>query len=235
MLTMRPAYGLPHHDLAINNINYTLHSGFYGQVGTPSHQDINLKPLWPCLQAVHWGDVLAHMREEDKQNATQWVRHHTQPCPGCGSRIEKNGGCNHMSCSVCRRQFCWVRLKLPQPLLCCRHNHTRLQSMIDPLHQVLLHASSAAEQACKTVNLCHSSPVLLSALSLIPVMLLNKHTRLQSHVVPCHMPALCPSVRDPFHGGEHFSIAAATCPCSSAWCNLALPDPCHVGEPPLSQ
>jgi len=60
------------------------------------------------MQAAQWADVLSKMREEDKQNAAQWVQHHTQPCPGCGSRIQKNGGCNHMSCAVCRRQFCWV-------------------------------------------------------------------------------------------------------------------------------
>ncbi len=60
------------------------------------------------MQAAQWADVLSKMREEDKQNATQWVQHHTQPCSGCGSRIQKNGGCNHMSCAVCRRQFCWV-------------------------------------------------------------------------------------------------------------------------------
>ena len=63
------------------------------------------------MQAAQWADVLSKMREEDKQNATQWVQHHTQPCPGCGSRIQKNGGCNHMSCAVCRRQFCWVSRK----------------------------------------------------------------------------------------------------------------------------
>ncbi len=61
-----------------------------------------------AMQAAQWADVLSKMREEDKQNATQWVQHHTQPCPACGSRIQKNGGCNHMSCAVCRRQFCWV-------------------------------------------------------------------------------------------------------------------------------
>ncbi len=60
------------------------------------------------MQAAQWADVLSKMREEDKQNAAQWVQHHTQPCPSCGSRIQKNGGCNHMSCAVCRRQFCWV-------------------------------------------------------------------------------------------------------------------------------
>lgn len=36
-----------------------------------------------------------------------WRAWHTKKCPGCGTHIEKNGGCPHMSCSHCRHQFCW--------------------------------------------------------------------------------------------------------------------------------
>ena len=32
----------------------------------------------------------------------------TESCPYCDSLIEKNGGCSHMVCSRCSRQFCWT-------------------------------------------------------------------------------------------------------------------------------
>ena len=28
----------------------------------------------------------------------QWIINNTKPCPNCGSPIQKNEGCNHMTC-----------------------------------------------------------------------------------------------------------------------------------------
>jgi hypothetical protein len=32
-------------------------------------------------------------------------------CPKCGIYISKDGGCNHMKCSMCSYEFCWVCLR----------------------------------------------------------------------------------------------------------------------------
>ncbi|KAJ7500500.1 hypothetical protein B0H11DRAFT_1855963 [Mycena galericulata] len=32
-------------------------------------------------------------------------------CPNCHADIEKNGGCNHMTCALCKTHICWICMK----------------------------------------------------------------------------------------------------------------------------
>lgn len=51
----------------------------------------------------------------DKANQA-WKNQHSKQCPQCHISIEKNFGCDHMTCSKCRYEFCWKCLrKYPCP------------------------------------------------------------------------------------------------------------------------
>lgn len=45
---------------------------------------------------------------DDDSETMNWLSAHTQDCPQCKCTIEKNGGCNHMTCRGCKWEFCWV-------------------------------------------------------------------------------------------------------------------------------
>ena len=44
----------------------------------------------------------------DDSETANWISANTKECPKCQSTIEKNGGCNHMTCKKCKHEFCWV-------------------------------------------------------------------------------------------------------------------------------
>ncbi|KAJ3433248.1 e3 ubiquitin-protein ligase ari5-related [Anaeramoeba flamelloides] len=63
-----------------------------------------------CEQVQRWE------KDNNFNSATkEWILQHTKPCPKCNNLIEKNGGCNHMTCrkegNGCGYEFCWVCLK----------------------------------------------------------------------------------------------------------------------------
>jgi ariadne-1 len=49
---------------------------------------------------------------EDDSETANWISANTKECPKCHSTIEKNGGCNHMTCRKCKHEFCWMCMGL---------------------------------------------------------------------------------------------------------------------------
>jgi len=46
---------------------------------------------------------------ENDEKYYQWeMNKDVKKCPKCKMRIEKNAGCNHMTCQSCKYEFCWI-------------------------------------------------------------------------------------------------------------------------------
>ncbi|KAK6175068.1 hypothetical protein SNE40_013605 [Patella caerulea] len=50
------------------------------------------------------------MKCADDSETANYISANTKDCPKCHVCIEKNGGCNHMQCSKCKSDFCWMCL-----------------------------------------------------------------------------------------------------------------------------
>ncbi|KAF9888348.1 hypothetical protein FE257_008781 [Aspergillus nanangensis] len=61
----------------------------------------------PCLLVKMW-----LQKCEDDSETANWISANTKECPKCHSTIEKNGGCNHMTCRKCKHEFCWMCMGL---------------------------------------------------------------------------------------------------------------------------
>ena len=59
----------------------------------------------PCALLELW------IKKCEKDSADfSWLSKNTKCCPKCKVAVEKNAGCNHMTCSRCSCQYCWVCL-----------------------------------------------------------------------------------------------------------------------------
>jgi len=77
----------------------------------------------PCDKLKEWKkkmrEEIGEVEEEetganaDELAMKMWMKANTKACPQCGVLIEKNDGCNHMTCvnPTCRYEFCWICLR----------------------------------------------------------------------------------------------------------------------------
>ncbi|UJR26964.1 hypothetical protein I4U23_008271 [Adineta vaga] len=58
-----------------------------------------------CELLVKW-----EKKNRDESMTGEWLIANTKECPNCHASIEKNGGCNHMTCRKpgCAHEFCWI-------------------------------------------------------------------------------------------------------------------------------
>jgi len=56
-----------------------------------------------CKYLSRW-----HEKCRNESETANWILANTKACRRCGSRIEKNQGCNHMTCQQCKHEFCWI-------------------------------------------------------------------------------------------------------------------------------
>eukprot|EP01111_Echinosteliopsis_oligospora_P013764 TRINITY_DN5019_c0_g1_i1.p1 TRINITY_DN5019_c0_g1~~TRINITY_DN5019_c0_g1_i1.p1 ORF type:complete len:436 (-),score=103.57 TRINITY_DN5019_c0_g1_i1:177-1484(-) len=71
------------------------------------------KFCFKCNKEAHAPATCSMMREwakkcKDDSETSNWISANTKDCPKCHSSIEKNGGCNHMTCRKCKHEFCWI-------------------------------------------------------------------------------------------------------------------------------
>ena len=50
------------------------------------------------------------LKNNSESENINWIIANTKSCPNkkCGRPIEKNQGCNHMTCKLCGHDFCWL-------------------------------------------------------------------------------------------------------------------------------
>ena len=72
-------------------------AAFCVRCGEEAHQPAG------CPALAEWAEKC-----QNESETANWILANTKRCPKCQTRIEKNQGCNHMSCSQCKYEFCWM-------------------------------------------------------------------------------------------------------------------------------
>lgn len=72
-------------------------NAFCFRCGQESHKPVD------CSQKEQW-----NIKNSNESENITWIMANTKQCPKCRKPIEKNQGCNHMTCKMCAHEFCWL-------------------------------------------------------------------------------------------------------------------------------
>ncbi|CAB4446348.1 unnamed protein product [Rhizophagus irregularis] len=85
------------------------------------HTGKDISPIIICyncgVKSCYTHDVTWHEDQtceeydENMKKPDEYLSQNTKKCPKCSLSIEKNEGCDHMTCDNCRYEFCWSCLR----------------------------------------------------------------------------------------------------------------------------
>ncbi|XP_060068693.1 uncharacterized protein LOC132548818 [Ylistrum balloti] len=78
--------------------------------------ECDIKICTNCHVQFHDGITCAMFKLEENEDPSvrRWIasnKENRKRCPNCTMPIEKNGGCNHMTCLSCKKHICWLCLE----------------------------------------------------------------------------------------------------------------------------
>lgn len=89
--------GMFHDSDAITAVCDSCTTAFCIKCGEEPHLPLN------CRALESWKEKC-----KNESETANWILANTKACPKCRTRIEKNQGCNHMTCQNCKYEFCWI-------------------------------------------------------------------------------------------------------------------------------
>jgi len=106
----------------IGDIPENLRVGEWRKIKCPD-SNCGTEFCYDCGVEWHYGLTCTEKKTLDKkekkppteENFQKWANKHTKPCPRCKANIQKNKGCNHMTCVNCQYEFCWLCLREYKP------------------------------------------------------------------------------------------------------------------------